>query len=104
MKHFLIRYRFAGGTPDAWHAEVARFIAALESDPGLRGRIAYRAMRLGDGPEYLHLATAADDTAGKELGERAYFEHYTAACEGVAADGEVTVTPLAIVAETALRV
>jgi len=104
MKHFVIRYRFANGTPEDWHAEIEHFIAALENDPSLKGRIAYRTMRVGDGPEYMHLATAFDDAAAKELGQRAYFEHYTAACEGVAADADVTVTPLTIVAETALRV
>ena len=102
MKHFLIRYRFTDGTPEAWHAEIARFITALEADPELRGKVAYRAMRLGDGPEYAHLATA-EDGAPQILGSRDFFERYTAATER-AGGGHVEVIPLEIVAETALRV
>jgi hypothetical protein len=102
MKHFLIRYTFTDGTPAAWHAEIARFIAALEADPELRDKIAYRAMRLGDGPEYAHLATA-EDGAAQILGSREFFERYTAETERVGR-GNVEVIPLEIVAETARRV
>ena len=42
MKHFMIRYKFANGTTEAWHGEIARFIAALDNDPELKGRIVYR--------------------------------------------------------------
>ena len=31
MKHFMIKYQFANGTPEEWHREVGRFIAALNS-------------------------------------------------------------------------
>ena len=102
MKHFMIRYRFTQGTPEAWHAEIARFITALDTDPELRGKIAYRAMKVGDGPEYCHLAAATDDGAAKALGTRAFFEHYTAETERVGG-GEVEVIPLEIVAETVYR-
>jgi hypothetical protein len=98
----MIRYTFADGTPEAWHAEIARFIADLESDPELAGRIAYRAMRLGEGPEYAHLAAVADEAAVKTLGSRDFFERYTAATERVGG-GHVEVIPLEIVAETAFR-
>ena len=83
MKHFLIKYTFKTGPREAWHAEIARFIAALDGDPELRGKIAYRAMKVGDGPEYCHLAATADDGAAKALGTRAFFEHYTAETERV---------------------
>ena len=33
MKQFLIRYRLTDGTAAEWHQEIARFIAALDSDP-----------------------------------------------------------------------
>ena len=33
MKHFMIRYKFANGTTEAWHGEIARFIAALDGSP-----------------------------------------------------------------------
>lgn len=102
MKHFLIRYTFVNGTPEAWHAEIASFIAALKSDPELRGRMAYQTMRLGDGPEYAHLAAAADDAAVKALGTRDFFDRYTAETERVGG-GHVEVIPLEIVAETAFR-
>ncbi|HLW93214.1 MAG TPA: hypothetical protein VKS78_18175 [Roseiarcus sp.] len=44
MKHFLIKYSFKNGSSEAWHRDVAGFIAALENEPGLRGRISYRCM------------------------------------------------------------
>ena len=34
MKYNMIRYQFANGTPEDWHREVARFIAALGDLPG----------------------------------------------------------------------
>lgn len=102
MKHFMIRYRFTQGTPEAWHAEIARFTAALDTDPELAGKLAYRAMKVGDGPEYCHLAAVADEAAQKALGSRAFFEKYTAETERVGG-GKVEVIPLEIVAETAYR-
>ena len=39
MKHFMIKYQFANGTPEEWRREVGRFIAALdEADPQLEER------------------------------------------------------------------
>jgi hypothetical protein len=63
MKQFLIRYRRGAMAAETWHQEIAHFIAALDGNPDLRGRISYRAMRVSDNDEYLHLATAADDQA-----------------------------------------
>lgn len=36
MKQFLIKYRLQNATPEAWHKDVADFIAAIDSDPALR--------------------------------------------------------------------
>lgn len=99
MKHFLIKYHFTNGSPDEWHQEITRFIAALESDPALSGRISYRCMKARDGGDYYHLATAVDDRAPDELGVRAFFEHYTKA-SAAAAGGTLEVVPLEIIAET----
>ena len=48
MKHFLIKYRFQNGSPEDWHREIKRFIAALDSDPACAGKISYRCMKAGD--------------------------------------------------------
>ena len=61
MKHFMIRYRFANGTTEDWHREIARFIAAIDNDPELKGRISYRCMKNRDDANYMHLAAAAGD-------------------------------------------
>ena len=45
MKHFMIKYRFANGTTEGWHREITRFVAALDNDPELSGRIIYRCLR-----------------------------------------------------------
>lgn len=102
MKHFLIKYRFANGSRDEWHGEIARFIAALERDPELSGKISYRCMRAKEGADYYHLAAAVDDAAAKALGERDFFRHYTERSDSVSG-GTVEVVPLEIVAETAFR-
>ena len=33
MKHFMIKYQFANGTPEEWHREIGRFITALDGRP-----------------------------------------------------------------------
>ncbi len=74
MKHFLIKYRFQDGSPEAWRDEIERFIAALEADETLNGRIAYRCMKADNGSgEYYHLAATADDEAAKALQQRDFF-------------------------------
>jgi quinol monooxygenase YgiN len=103
MKHFLIRYRFEQGSRDDWHQEIARFIAALNADAELAGKISYRAMKIrDDDTSYVHLASAVDDAAVKALGERAFFKHYTEQTELVSG-GSVEVLPLEIIAETAAQ-
>lgn len=99
MKQFLISYTFSGGSESDWHAEINRFIAALENDPDLKGRISYRCMKSAKGPQYFHLATVNDETAAKDLGEKDFFKHYTEQTELVSG-GSVTVTPLELIAES----
>jgi hypothetical protein len=101
MKHFMIKYRFANGTTEAWHREIARFIAALDNDPELRGRIVYRCLRNRDDSSYWHLASAADEAAVKTLQARDFFKHYTEKTRQVAEGGDVVVTPIEWIAETA---
>jgi hypothetical protein len=100
MKHFMIKYQFANGTTEQWHGEIGRFIAALNSDPELRGKISYRVMKNRDDTSYYHLAAAADEQAIKTLQAREFFKHYTEKTRQVAG-GEVTVTPIEVIAETA---
>ena len=57
MKHFMIKYQFANGTPEEWHREIGRFITALDNDPELKGRIIYRCMKNRDNSSYWHLAS-----------------------------------------------
>ncbi len=100
MKHFMIRYQFANGTAEEWHREVGRFIAALDNDPDLKGRITYRCMKNRDDSNYFHLTSAADDQAVKTLQQRDFFKHYTEATRKAAAAGEVVVTPIELIAST----
>jgi len=99
MTHFLIKYRFTSGTEEEWHREVARFIAEIDSDPALSGKITYRCMKSRTGPDYYHLASAADDQAVKALQEREFFKRYSERTKLVAG-GELDVVPLVIIAET----
>ncbi|SHK57933.1 hypothetical protein SAMN05444159_3631 [Bradyrhizobium lablabi] len=100
MKHFMIKYQFANGAAEEWHREITRFIAALDSDPDLKGRIGYCVMKNRDDASYFHLATAADEQAIKTLQARDFFKHYTEKTRQVAG-GEVVVTPIEVIAETA---
>jgi hypothetical protein len=101
MKSFMIKYQFANGTTEDWHREVARFIAALNGDPELKGRIGYRVLKNRDDASYFHLATAADDAAIQTLQSRDFFKTYQAKTREVAANGSITVTPIEVIAETA---
>ena len=103
MKHFLIKYRFKDGSPEAWRQQIERFIAAVEADRGLNGRIAYRCMKADNGSgEYYHLAAAADEDASRALQSRDFFKAYTEETKRVSG-GTVEVLPLAIIAETPAR-
>jgi hypothetical protein len=99
MKHFMIKYQFKNGTTEEWHREIARFIAALDNDAELKGKIIYRCMKNRDDASYSHLASAADDAAVKVLQQREFFKHYTEKTRQVAG-GDVTVTPIELIAET----
>src|ERR1700722_3357923 len=101
MKYFLIRYHFANGSPEEWHADIARFVSALDADPVLGGKISYRALRTAGG-DYYHLATAADDATVAALNKSDFFARYTDRTDQVSG-GQVEVTPLELVAETAYR-
>jgi hypothetical protein len=100
MKHFMITYRFKTGTTDAWHKEIGRFIAAINDDPELKGRLSYRCMKHRDDGSYIHLASVADDQTQKTLQSRDFFKAYTEMTRQVAG-GEVTVTPIEWIDATA---
>jgi hypothetical protein len=101
MKQFMIKYRRKNGSESDWHQDIARFIAALDDDPGLKG-ITYRCMKVRGGDDYFHFATAADDDAVKALQSRDFFKRYTEQTKHTGG-GEVEVLPLEIVAETKPR-
>ena len=100
MKHFMIKYQLANGTTEEWHREIEKFIAAINNDPELKGRIIYRCMKSRDDSSYCHLASAADEQAVKTLQQRDFFKHYTEKTRQVAAGGDVVVTPIDLIAET----
>ncbi len=99
MKHFLIKYRFQNGSPEDWHREIKRFIAALDSDPVCAGKISYRCMKAGDGSGYYHLASVADEETSKAVQSRPFFSQYKEKTNQYAA-GAVEVLPLEVIAET----
>jgi hypothetical protein len=99
MKQFLIRYRRTEGSPEDWHREIAAFIAAIDSDPALAGKIGYRCLKVRDGADYFHIATVHDDAGRVALQDREFFKHYTQATRTIAG-GVVDVTPIETVAET----
>jgi hypothetical protein len=102
VKYFLIKYQHKKGSEDEWHRSIAQFIAALDGDAGLKGKISYRCMKRRGGAEYFHLAAVADDAAAKALQSRDFFARYTEQTK-VAAGGDVEVLPLEIIAETQQR-
>ena len=100
MKHFLIKYRFQTGSQADWHKDIADFIAAIDSDPKLKGRIGYRCFKVRDSADYCHLASPKDDQAQKDLQTRDFFSKYTAKTRLVS-NGGIEVLPLELIAETA---
>ena len=99
MKHFLIKYRFQNGSPEDWHREIKRFIAALDRDPVCAGKISYRCMKAGDGSGYYHLASVADEETSKAVQGREFFTQYKEKTNHYAG-GAVEVLPLELIAET----
>src|ERR1700687_1631005 len=100
MKHFMIKYQFANGTPEEWHRAIGRFMPAFDTYPELNGKIIYRCMKNRDDTSYYHLAAAADEQAIKTLQQRDFFKHYTEKTRQVAG-GDVVVTPIELIAEAA---
>jgi hypothetical protein len=102
MKYFMIKYRRSSGTEADWHRHIADFIAQLDSDPAVKGKISYRCLKRREGPDYFHIAGAVDDQAIKALQQSAFFPRYNEETRKVAAR-EVEVIPLETIAETAFR-
>jgi hypothetical protein len=100
MKYSMIKYQFTSGSTEDWHREIGRFIAAIEADPELKGKISYRCMKNAGDAGYVHLAAAADDAAIKTLQSRDFFQRYREKTREVAG-GNVTVTPVEMIAGTA---
>ena len=99
MKHFLIKYRFATGSEEAWRQRIAKFIAAIEADPVLKDRISYRCTKANNASaDYYHLAATADDEAAKALQERDFFKDYSAEMRRLSGES-LEVMPLEILAE-----
>jgi hypothetical protein len=101
VKRFLIAYtyRLDKGSEETWHRHIAAFITALDGDPELKGRIAYRCMKARDGAEYYHWAEAADDGAIRALQTRDFFKRYTEETKRVAG-GSLNISSLETIAET----
>jgi hypothetical protein len=102
MKHFMIRYTRSNGTEADWHRDIVEFISQIDGDPDLKGKITYRCMKMRDDSSYYHLAAAVDEQAIKALQAKDFFKRYTEKTRLVAG-GEVVVTPMEIIAETAHR-
>jgi hypothetical protein len=102
MNRSIIKYQFKEGAREAWHQRVAEFIAALDNDPDLKGRVSYRCLKERNGDGYYHLATAVDDAAVKALQAKPFFREYQAETRRVGG-GEVQVEGLDLVAETVFK-
>jgi hypothetical protein len=103
MKQFLIKYRRQNGTQQDWHREIGKFIAALDADPALRGKIGYRCLKARDGSDYFHIATVFEESGQAALQTKEWFKSYQQATR-TASGGTLEVIPLEMVAETeALR-
>ena len=102
MKYFMIRYRRSQGGEADWHQHIVDFIAQLDDDPAVKGKISYRCLKRRDGADYFHIAGAVDEQAIKALQGSAFFPRYNEETRKVAG-GEVEVIPLDTVAETAFR-
>ena len=102
MRHFLIKYRLQHGSAENWHRHIAEFVSALDTDPELKGRIAYRVLRPVGGDDYYHLATAVDDEAVRVLQTKEFFKLHNERTRRAAGE-DVKGVPLEIVAETQNR-
>ncbi|MBV8392516.1 MAG: hypothetical protein JOY81_04975 [Alphaproteobacteria bacterium] len=100
MKQFLIRYRRTEAPPDEWHREISAFIAGIEADPAIRGKVDYRCMKARDGADYFHIATVHDDAGRVALQDRPWFKRYTERTREISG-GTIEVLPLETIAATA---
>lgn len=98
MKHFLIKYSLKSGTEDQRKQEMVAFIAAMEKDPAVAGKIAYRCAKVRGTSDYFHVVAAEDDAVAA-LQSQDYFKRYTDQTK-IAAGGGVEVIPLEVLAET----
>lgn len=98
MKHFLIKYQLKAGTEDQRRQDMVAFIAAMEKDPAIKGKISYRCMKVPGKADYMHIV-AAQDEAVQALQSQPYFKNYTDQTK-TAAGGSVEVIPLEVIAET----
>ena len=99
MKQFLVKYRRQNGTPEEWHREIARFIANIDADPAIKGKVGYRCLKARDGADYFHIATVYEDSGQAALQTKDWFKAYQGATKAVSG-GTVEVLPLELVAET----
>jgi hypothetical protein len=102
VKHFLIRYRFKEGSPEEWRGHIAAFIAQLDDDPDLKGKVAYRCMKERDGADYFHFASTSDDAAAAALQGKDFFKFYSGETRRVAGN-ELSVVPLEMIGQTRYR-
>ena len=100
MKQFLIKYRHQNGSKEDWHKEIAKFIANIDADPAIKGKVGYRCLKSRDGTDYFHIATVFDDSGQAALQTRDWFKTYQGTTRSVSG-GTVEVVPLETVAETA---
>jgi hypothetical protein len=100
MKRFLITYTFHpdSGPVEAWHRHVAEFIAAIDADPELKGRLQYTCTKAKSGAVYYHLVEADDDVPDL-LQKRDWFKRYTEETKR-AGGGKVDVVTLETIAAT----
>lgn len=101
MKQFMIKYRRTNGTAEEWHKEIEKFIANIESDPAIKGKIGYRCLKSRDGIDYFHIATVHEESGQAALQTKDWFKAYQGATRNVSG-GTVEVVPLELIAGTAI--
>jgi hypothetical protein len=100
MKYFLIKYSLKHGSEEQRQAEIEAFIAAINADEAVSGKISYRCLKARESPDYYHFVEAAGDDAVKALQSREFFSRYTGQTDVASGDG-VEVVPLELLAQTA---
>ena len=104
MKQFLIRYRRGGTDAETWHRDVAAFIAALDGDAELSGKISRIAACASPTATIICISPRRQTRPpSRRCNPRDYFKRYNERTRQVAADGKVEVLKLDVVAETKNR-